>query len=79
MSEPVSRSVYHTVINMLNILAQQGDAEAIAALERADALAEEFELVEDDEPRGGLIMEQNGGTYLVTEHGASFIPNTETD
>lgn len=79
MPEPVSRSVYRTVINMLNILAQQGDAEAIAALARADEMTNEFELIEDDEARGGLVMEQNGGTYLVTEYGASFIPKPEVE
>jgi hypothetical protein len=73
MSERISRSIHQTVLNMLEILAQQGDARAIAALESADEVAEYFEVVDDDSS-GKLLMAQDSGTYLVTQHGATFFP-----
>ena len=48
MSERVSRSIHQTILNVLTILAQQGDSKAIAALQRVDEVAEDFEFVDDD-------------------------------
>ena len=73
MAERISRSIHQTVLNVLTILAQQGDSKAIAALQRADEVAEEFEFV-DDESEGEMLIEQAEGTYLVTRHGATFLP-----
>lgn len=76
MSERMSRSIHQTILNMLTILAQQGDEKAIAALQQADKVAEEFEFV-DDEAAGELLIQQQSGTYLVTQHGATFLPRLQ--
>ena len=73
MAERISRSVHQTILNVLTVLAQQGDDKAIAALQRVDEVAEEFEFV-DDESEGEMLIEQAAGTYLVTRHGATFLP-----
>jgi flavin-binding protein dodecin len=76
VTEPISKPVYQTVINMLTVLAKHGDAEALEALQRADEFVEDIEWVEDEEEPGEVIMETEEGDYLVTQHGASFIPKT---
>jgi hypothetical protein len=75
MSERVSRSIHQTIFNVLTILAQQGDSKAIAALQHIDEVAEEFEFVDDD-AEGEMLIEQDSGTYLVTRHGATFLPRS---
>ena len=74
MPEPVSKAVYQTVINLLTVLANRGDTEAIEALQRTDQLAAEFDLVEDNQDHGEILMETIEGEYFVTRHGASFMP-----
>jgi rRNA-processing protein FCF1 len=76
VSEPISKSVYQTVINMLTVLAKHGDVEALEALQRADEFVEEVEWVEDEEEASEVIMETAEGNYLVTQHGVSFIPKS---
>ncbi|NJO43417.1 MAG: hypothetical protein HC769_29710 [Cyanobacteria bacterium CRU_2_1] len=44
----------------------------LAALERASKV--EFELIEDSDATGEVLIQQMDGTYLVTEHGATFLP-----
>jgi hypothetical protein len=79
MSEPVSRSVNQTVTNLLTVLAQQGDPDAIAALERVNE-NEELELVEDDGAESVRItLEMAEGQHLITQHGASFLPKTDQE
>ena len=75
MAERISRSIHQTIFNVLTILAQQGDSKAIAALERIDEVAEEFEFVDDD-AEGEMLIEQDAGTYLVSRHGATFLPRS---
>ena len=75
MSERLSRSIHQTILNVLTILAQQGDSKAIAALQRVDEVAEDFEFVDDD-AEGEMLIEQDLGTYLVTRHGATFLPRS---
>jgi hypothetical protein len=74
MSEPVRKSINQVVKNMLTVLAQQGDLDAIAALKRAD----ELQLLEDDEDLGDesvtVVVSQAGGDFLITEQGATLIP-----
>lgn len=78
MSEPVSKSVNQTVTNLLTVLAQQGDPDAIAALERTNELDGEVELVEDDGAGSiRVTLEMAEGQHLITQHGASFLPKTE--
>ncbi|NJL36536.1 MAG: hypothetical protein HC899_07035 [Leptolyngbyaceae cyanobacterium SM1_4_3] len=79
MSEPVSKSVNQTVTNLLTVLAQQGDPDAIAALERANE-NEEFELVENEGAESvKVVLDTAEGNHLITQHGASFLPKTDQD
>lgn len=71
-SEPISRSTYQTVLNLLTVLAQQGDQAAIEALSQLDNLP----VVEDEDNDADevqVIIDQSNGSYLITEHGASFV------
>ncbi|GEM_PF-4582660 len=77
MTEPVSRSVYYTTLNLLTVLAQQGDPDAIAALQRSENM--EVELIDDDEPSGEALLELPTGTFVVTEHGATFLAKPDAD
>ncbi|MBD2055635.1 hypothetical protein H6F88_06325 [Oculatella sp. FACHB-28] len=78
MSEPISKSVNQTVINLLTVLAQQGDPEAIAALERGNSSDGESEPVEGAEASSVRIMLDTADTdYLITEHGATAVPKSD--
>lgn len=77
MTEPVSRSVYYTTLNLLTVLAQQGDADAIAALQRSEDM--EIELIDDGETSGEALLELPTGTFVVTEHGATFSAKSDAD
>lgn len=76
MPEPVSRTVYNVVQNMLTILAAQGDVKAIEALKRAEE--EDVEIVDDDED-GDLtvVIGYEDGDFLITDQGATLIPKPE--
>lgn len=74
MSERISRSVHQTVHNLLTLLAQQGDPKAIEALKNSN----EFDVVDDIEGEAAqIVVIQSDGDYLVTQHGASFVPKVE--
>ncbi|MBD1998052.1 hypothetical protein H6G00_15680 [Leptolyngbya sp. FACHB-541] len=75
MSEPVSKSVNQTVINLLTVLAQQGDPEAIAALERSSSESE-LEGV-DDANSVRIRLDTADADYLITEHGATEMPKVD--
>ncbi len=77
MTEPVSRSVYYTTLNLLTVLAQQGDPDAIAALQRSEDM--EIELIDDGETSGEALLELPTGTFVVTEHGATFSEKVDAD
>lgn len=77
MSEPVSKSVNQTVINLLTVLAQQGDREAIKALERS-SYESEVERVDGAEAKTVRIMlDTADADYLITEHGATQTPKSD--
>lgn len=79
MSEPISKSVNQTVINLLTVLAQQGDPEAIAALERSNDLSGDLEPVNEAEVGSVRIMLDTADTdYLITEHGATAVPKSDS-
>ena len=78
MSEPVSKSVNQTVINLLTLLAQQGDPDAIAALEQDNSSDGESEPVDGSEARTVRIMLDTADTnYLISEHGATAVPKSD--
>lgn len=78
MSEPISKSVSQTVTNLLTVLAQQGDPEAIAALERDHGFDGELEPVGGTEAGSARIMLDTADTdYLITEHGATAVPKSD--
>jgi hypothetical protein len=58
------------VLNLLTVLAQQGDQTAIEALRQLDNVSV-LEDEGDDEVQ--VIIDQSNGSYLITEHGASFV------
>ncbi|MBD2057789.1 hypothetical protein H6F88_17480 [Oculatella sp. FACHB-28] len=74
MSEPVSKSVNQTVTNLLTVLAQQGDPDAIAALERANELVEE-----DGAGSVKVVLDTAEGNHLITQHGASFLSKIDQE
>ncbi|GAB4135002.1 MAG: hypothetical protein Fur0046_07410 [Cyanobacteria bacterium J069] len=70
MTERVPRSIHYTTLNLLKILAAKGDPDAIATLQHADET--EVEIVDDDSAGDIMIqMQDDSGTYLITEHGVS--------
>ncbi|MBD2054736.1 hypothetical protein H6F88_01620 [Oculatella sp. FACHB-28] len=78
MSEPISKSVNQTVINLLTLLAQQGDPEAIAALERDNSSDGELEPADGAEAGAVKIMLDTADTdYLITEHGVTAAPKSD--
>lgn len=77
MTEPVSRSIYYTTLNLLTVLAHQGDPDAIAALQRSEEM--EVELIDDGEVSGEALLEFPTGTFVVTQHGATFVEKLEAD
>ncbi|MBD2068036.1 hypothetical protein H6F93_10955 [Leptolyngbya sp. FACHB-671] len=77
MSEPISKSVNQTVTNLLTVLAQQGDPDAIAALERSSSESE-LEGVDDADANSVRIRLDTGDVdYLITEHGATEMPKSD--
>lgn len=74
--KPVPKSIRRTVHNMLSVLAELGDQSAIDALKRAEA---DDVTVTDDEIEGDLkvLIQKSDGTYLITEHGATFVPEED--
>lgn len=71
MSRPISKSVHQAVQNFLMTMAQQGDPKAIAALEKMD----ELEVIDNGETADvQMVIDQPDGEFVVTEHGASFMP-----
>lgn len=77
---PIPKSIHQTVRNMLSVLAQLGDQDAIAALKRAEA--DDTNVIDDetdDEPESDLkvLIQKSDGTYLITEHGATFVPEKD--
>lgn len=76
MSEPVPRSVHQTVHNLLTLLAQQGDPQAIEALKNANELDVVDDIQGDDDVVQIVVM-QSDGEYLVTQHGSSFVPKVD--
>lgn len=77
MSEPVSKSVNQTVTNLLTLLAQQGDPEAIAALERSSCESE-LEGVDDADASSVKIrLDTVDADYLITKHGATEMPKSD--
>ncbi|MBD2001436.1 hypothetical protein H6G00_33395 [Leptolyngbya sp. FACHB-541] len=78
MSEPISKSVNQTVINLLTLLAQQDDPETLAALERGNSSDGELESVHGAEASSVRIMLDTADTdYLITEHGATAVPKSD--
>ncbi len=70
MPEPIYRSVHQTLTNLLTILSQQGDEDAIAAL--SDMQTTDYEII-DDKPgeHVEVLLEYSDKTYLVTEQGVT--------
>jgi hypothetical protein len=78
VSEPVSKSVNQTVINLLTLLAQQGDPEAIKALERGNSSDGKSEPVDGTEAGSvKVILDTADADYLITEHGATAVPKSD--
>ncbi|MGV0023503.1 hypothetical protein [Phormidesmis priestleyi] len=76
MSKPVSKSVHQAVQNFLTILAKQGDKRAIAALQNTD----DIEVIDTGETVDvQMIVGQPDGEFVVTEHGASFLPKSDEE
>lgn len=75
MSEPVPKSIHQVVTNLLTVLAQQGDQRAIAALQNGEV----SDVYDDGEDSGDfkLVIQRTDGDYLITDQGATFIPQSE--
>lgn len=86
MSKRVPKSVRQTVHNLLTVLAQQGDLDAMAALGNSQNFLEEEASLEDegtsDEESGSeaeptssvkVILECPDGMYVVSPYGTSFL------
>ncbi|NJL85002.1 MAG: hypothetical protein HC886_01935 [Leptolyngbyaceae cyanobacterium SM1_1_3] len=64
------------VFNSLKILAARGDQQAIEALARSQELG--MSVLDDDHPDAGdikVVLEWSDGMHIITDYGASFIPN----
>lgn len=76
MAEPIYRSVHQTLTNLLTILSEQGDEEAIVALE--DMRKTDYEIIEDKPGEHvEVLLEYSDKTYLVTQQGVSVCPKPD--
>lgn len=72
MSRAVPRSIHLVVTNLLTVLAQQGDPDAIAALQNT----QDVEVYDDGNTSEGLkaIVQIDAGEFLITQKGVVFLP-----
>lgn len=67
MAEQISRAVYHTTLNLLRLLAERGDPDAVLALKNMEET--DFDVIDDGEANIQVVVQSARAEYLVTEHG----------